>query len=59
MNIYRTHNCNEVRASNSDEKVTLSGWIHKKRDHGNLVFIDLERQLWHDSMCSSKGQLSF
>ena len=41
MNIYRTHNCNEVRASNSDEKVTLSGWIHKKRDHGNLVFIDL------------------
>ncbi|MDB0036031.1 aspartate--tRNA ligase [Pelagibacteraceae bacterium] len=41
MNIYRTHNCNEVRASNSDEKVTLSGWIHKKRDHGNLVFVDL------------------
>jgi aspartyl-tRNA synthetase len=41
VNIYRTHNCNEVRASNSDEKVTLSGWIHKKRDHGNLVFIDL------------------
>ena len=41
MNIYRTHNCNEVRASNSDEKITLSGWIHKKRDHGNLVFIDL------------------
>jgi len=40
VNIYRTHNCNEVRASNSDEKVTLSGWIHKKRDHGNLVFID-------------------
>ena len=30
-----------MRASNSDEKVTLSGWIHKKRDHGNLVFIDL------------------
>jgi aspartyl-tRNA synthetase len=41
VNIYRTHNCNEVRASNSDEKVTLSGWIHKKRDHGNLVFVDL------------------
>jgi len=41
VNIYRTHNCNEVRASNSDEKITLSGWIHKKRDHGNLVFIDL------------------
>ena len=41
MNIYRTHNCNELLAQNSGEKVRLSGWIHKKRDHGNLLFIDL------------------
>lgn len=41
MNIYRTHNCNELSVQNNDEKVVLSGWIHKKRDHGNLLFIDL------------------
>ena len=41
MNIYRTHNCNELQAINSDQEVCLAGWIHKKRDHGNLLFIDL------------------
>ncbi len=41
MNIYRTHNCNELQAINSDQEVYLAGWIHKKRDHGNLLFIDL------------------
>ena len=41
MNKYRTHNCSELSAKNDGENVVLSGWIHKKRDHGNLVFIDL------------------
>jgi aspartyl-tRNA synthetase len=41
VNIYRTHNCNELQAINSDQEVYLAGWIHKKRDHGNLLFIDL------------------
>ena len=41
MNIYRTHNCNELQAINSNQEVHLAGWIHKKRDHGNLLFIDL------------------
>ncbi len=41
MNKYRTHNCNELAKDNSGDKVTLSGWINKKRDHGNLLFIDL------------------
>ena len=41
MSKYRTHNCNELRKSDVDKEVLLSGWINKKRDHGNLLFIDL------------------
>ena len=38
---YRSHTCGQLRADNVGETVRLSGWIHSKRDHGNLVFIDL------------------
>jgi len=41
VNIYRTHNCYQLNAKNDGEEVILSGWIHKKRDHGNLLFLDL------------------
>ena len=41
MNKYRTHTCGELTKGNSSEDVILSGWINKKRDHGNLLFIDL------------------
>ena len=41
MNRYRSHNCNELRKKNIGNQVSLSGWINKKRDHGNLLFIDL------------------
>ena len=41
MNKYRTHNCNELRKRDLDKEVSISGWINKKRDHGNLLFIDL------------------
>jgi aspartyl-tRNA synthetase len=40
-NKFRTHNCNELRKENVGNNVILSGWINKKRDHGNLLFIDL------------------
>ena len=41
MNKYRTHNCNELKIVNNGKEVIMSGWINKKRDHGNLLFIDL------------------
>ena len=41
MTKYRTHTCNELNIKNEGDKVLLSGWINKKRDHGNLLFIDL------------------
>ena len=41
MNKYRTHNCNELRKDDLNKDISISGWINKKRDHGNLLFIDL------------------
>ncbi len=41
MHKYRTHNCNELTASHINQEVKLSGWVHRRRDHGNLLFIDL------------------
>ena len=41
MNKYRSHNCNALRKKDVGNEVLLSGWINKKRDHGNLLFIDL------------------
>ena len=41
MHKYRTHNCSELNKSNVGQIVKLSGWVHSKRDHGGLIFIDL------------------
>ena len=41
MHKYRTHTCSEITIKNSGKVIKLSGWIHRKRDHGNLLFFDL------------------
>ena len=41
MHLYRTHTCEQLRITNVGETVKLSGWVHRKRDHGGLMFIDI------------------
>ena len=41
MNEYRTHTCGQLRVANVNEQVKLAGWIHRKRNFGNLCFVDL------------------
>ena len=59
MNKYRTHTCSELTIDNRDEDVFLSGWINKKRDHGNLLFIDLRDNYGMTQCIIDKSNKSF
>ena len=59
MNKYRTHNCSELNKDNSGQQIVLSGWINKKRDHGNLLFIDLRDNYGMTQCIIDKSNESF
>ena len=59
MNKYRTHNCNELRKEDVGKKVVLSGWVNKKRDHGNLLFVDLRDNYGITQIIVEKKNKSF
>lgn len=57
--IYRTHTCGELQAQHANQKVKLSGWVHRKRDHGNLVFIDLRDHYGMTQCVLENGSAAF
>ncbi len=59
MHAYRTHNCSALRSSHVGEEVRLSGWIHRKRDHGNLLFVDLRDHFGLTQIVSETGSDAF
>ena len=59
MNKYRSHNCNALQKQDVGKKVLLSGWINKKRDHGNLLFIDLRDNYGVTQCIIDKDNLNF
>ena len=59
MNKYRSHKCNELRKKDVGNDVFISGWINKKRDHGNLLFIDLRDNYGITQCIIDKGNSNF
>ena len=58
MNKFRTHNCSELTEVDVNKDVVLSGWLHRKRDHGNLLFIDI-RDHYGLTQCVIENESSF
>ncbi len=59
MNKYRSHNCNELGKKDVGSNILLSGWINKKRDHGNLLFLDLRDNYGITQCIVDKGNKNF
>jgi aspartyl-tRNA synthetase len=59
MHAYRTHTCGELRAGDAGQPARLSGWIHRKRDHGGLLFIDLRDHYGLTQLVLSPGTPDF
>jgi aspartyl-tRNA synthetase len=55
MHAYRTHTCAGLNASNVNQTTKLSGWVHRKRDHGDLLFVDLRDHYGITQLVAAKG----
>ena len=58
MNKFRTHNCSELSEKDLDKNVIISGWLHRRRDHGNLIFIDI-RDHYGITQCVTENNNKF
>src|ERR1700733_14639679 len=59
MHSYRTHDCGALRLADAGAQVRLSGWIHRKRDHGGLLFVDLRDHYGLTQLVAHPGDPGF
>ena len=59
MHPFRTHTCGALRADDTGQTVRLSGWVHRKRDHGNLLFLDLRDRYGLTQCVAEAGDPAF
>ena len=59
MHAYRTHNCAALRSGDVGQTVRLSGWVHRKRDHGHLLFVDLRDHYGITQVVTDTGSPAF
>ena len=58
MNKFRTHNCSELSEKDLNKEIIISGWLHRRRDHGNLIFIDI-RDHYGITQCVTENNNKF
>ena len=59
MHIYRTHDCARLRAADAGATARLSGWVHRKRDHGGVLFVDLRDHYGITQIVANTGSAAF